>query len=92
VVPQKNLGIFTGLFRSSLGLISLPAPYIGAMLWERFDPRLPFVITAIASLLMVIPVLLKFKLPGKGTQGDMDTQAEFQEMAEKAPIAAGESQ
>jgi hypothetical protein len=53
------------LFEGSLGLISLPAPYIGARLWERFDPRLPFLITAVVSLLTVIPTWLKFKLPKK---------------------------
>jgi MFS family permease len=79
-VPQKNLGIFTGLFRSSLGLISLPAPYIGAMLWERFNPRLPFIITAAATLLMIIPIWLKFKLP------DKENPAEPPELAETAPL------
>ncbi|MGB5846544.1 MAG: MFS transporter [Anaerolineales bacterium] len=63
VVPQKNLGIFTGMFRSSLGLISLPAPYIGAQLWERFNPKVPFIITAILALISVIPTWFKFKLP-----------------------------
>jgi MFS family permease len=63
VVPQENLGIFTGMFRSSLGLISLPAPYIGAQLWERFSPRLPFMITAILALISVIPAWFKFKIP-----------------------------
>jgi MFS family permease len=63
VVPQEMLGTFTGLFRSSLGLISLPAPYIGARLWERFSPKLPFVITSIAALLTVIPAWLFFKVP-----------------------------
>jgi MFS family permease len=63
VVPRSSLGAFTGLFQGSLGLISLPAPWIGAMLWERFDPRLPFVITAVGLLLSVIPVWFKFKLP-----------------------------
>jgi MFS family permease len=63
VVPQKNLGVFTGMFRSSLGLISLPAPYIGAQLWERFNPRVPFIITAILALISVIPAWFKFKLP-----------------------------
>jgi MFS family permease len=63
VVPQKMLGIFMGLFFSSIGLISLPAPWIGAQLWERYSPRLPFVITAGAALLTLIPVLLKFKVP-----------------------------
>lgn len=63
VVPQKSLGIFTGMFRSSLGLISLPAPWLGAQLWERFSPQLPFIITAIIALMTVIPTWLKFKIP-----------------------------
>jgi MFS family permease len=63
VVPQENLGIFTGMFRSSLGLISLPAPFIGAQLWERFNPKVPFIITAILALISVIPTWFKFKLP-----------------------------
>ncbi len=63
VVPQEKLGIFTGMFRSSLGLISLPAPYIGAQLWERFNPRVPFVITAILALISVFPTWFKFKIP-----------------------------
>ena len=63
VVPQKNLGIFTGMFRSSLGLISLPAPLIGAQLWTRFNPRVPFIITAILALISVIPTWFKFKIP-----------------------------
>jgi MFS family permease len=68
VVPQKMLGTFTGLFRSSLGLISLPAPWIGAQLWERFSPRLPFSITAAVAFLTIIPTWFKFKLPSKLTQ------------------------
>ena len=67
VVPQKNLGVFTGMFRGSLGLISLPAPYIGAQLWERFNPRVPFIITAALSLISVIPAWFKFKLPDEET-------------------------
>jgi MFS family permease len=65
VVPQNLLGVFTGMFRSSLGLISLPAPWIGAQLWERFSPRLPFMITAVVALLTVIPTWFKFKIPDK---------------------------
>jgi MFS family permease len=59
VIPQSSLGIFTGLFRGSLGFISLPAPWVGAQLWERFNPRLPFIITAIVSLITVIPTQKK---------------------------------
>jgi hypothetical protein len=44
-----------------------PAPWIGALLWERFNPRLPFLITAIISLFTVIPAWLKFRLPPSPT-------------------------
>jgi MFS family permease len=70
VVPQENLGIFTGMFRSSLGLISLPAPWIGAQLWERFNPRVPFIITAILALISVIPAWFKFKIPDEEQAGE----------------------
>ena len=63
VVPQKMLGTFTGLFHGSLGLISLPAPFIGAILWENFNPQVPFIITAVAALISVIPTWFKFKVP-----------------------------
>jgi hypothetical protein len=32
------------------------------MLWENYDPRLPFAITAVVCLLAIIPVWLKFKI------------------------------
>jgi MFS family permease len=70
IIPQKNLGIFTGMFRSSLGLISLPAPWIGAQLWERFNPRVPFIVTAILALISVIPTWFKFKLPDVEERGE----------------------
>lgn len=71
VVPQEKLGIFTGMFRSSLGLISLPAPWLGAQLWERYNPRVPFIITALLALISVIPAWFKFKLPeGESLPGE----------------------
>lgn len=83
VVPQKLLGVFTGMFRSSLGLISLPAPWIGAQLWENFSPRLPFMITAGVALLTVIPTWLKFKVPD---QGEASTDLASGETATPAEI------
>lgn len=68
VVPPHLLGTFNGIFFGSLGFISLPAPWIGALLWERFDPRLPFLLTAIVALVTVVPAWLKFKLPKPGPQ------------------------
>ena len=68
-VPDKVRGTAFGLFGTSLGLISLPAPAIGAQLWQSVSPQFPFRITAWAALLAVIPVWLKFKLPNGKEDG-----------------------
>jgi MFS family permease len=63
VVPQKLRGTAFGLFSTSLGVISLPAPYIGALLWDKFDPRVPFYVPMVA-LFIILPIIwFKFKLP-----------------------------
>ena len=62
-VPEKVRGTAFGLFNTSLGLISLPAPAIGAQLWERYGPRFPFTLTAWISVIVIVPAWLKFKLP-----------------------------
>jgi MFS family permease len=64
-LPEKLRGTGFGLIQSSLGLFSLPAPYVGGYLYENISPRLPFLITGWASLLAIIPAWLKFKLPDK---------------------------
>jgi MFS family permease len=76
VVPEKVRGTAFGLFSTSLGLLSLPAPALGAQLWERVSPRLPFSLTAIAGLVSIIPVWLKFKLPAR-SNGEAEVDAEI---------------
>lgn len=62
-VPSKLLGTFQGVFRGSLGFISLPAPWLGTQLWAKFTPRTPFIVTAMASLIILPIVWFKFVLP-----------------------------
>ncbi|MCB0118885.1 MAG: MFS transporter [Anaerolineales bacterium] len=75
-VPKNLRGIAFGLFSTSLGVVSLPAPWIGAQLWERFGPTSPFKITATVLLLSVIPIWLKFKLPKTEELPEADTPVE----------------
>lgn len=63
-VPQHLRGVAFGLFSTSLGLVSLPAPVIGGYLWENVSPQFPFLLTSGAALLSIIPVWLKFKVTG----------------------------
>jgi len=65
-VPENVRGTAMGLFHSSLGFVSLPAPMIGAQLWERINPQFPFNLTAWVALFITLPVWKKFKLPANG--------------------------
>jgi MFS family permease len=80
-VPEKLRGTAFGLFGTSLGLVSLPAPAIGARMWERYSPQVPFYLTGLAALISAIPAWFKFKLPQNGDTPAMDEGIE--EMAIK---------
>lgn len=67
VVPQHLRGVAFGVFSTSIGLISLPAPYIGALLWERFTPQLPFYVPLVVTVLLLPIMWIKFKLPAGET-------------------------
>ncbi|HAV21125.1 MAG: MFS transporter [Bacillota bacterium] len=56
VVPWNRRGVAYGLFATSLGLVSLPAPYIGGIMWNALGPKAPFIVPLVANLI-VTPVL-----------------------------------
>jgi MFS family permease len=61
-VPPELRGIAFGFLSTSNGVVALPAPWLGAMLWRGVAPVAPFWVTAAAMLVIVPPVLAKFKL------------------------------
>ena len=63
VVPHDRLGAFNGVFYGSIGLIALPAPYLGTLMWEKINPQAPFFVAAVVSLLTIFPIWFKFKVP-----------------------------
>ncbi len=85
-VPEKLRGTAFGLFSTSLGLISLPAPWIGARLWESVNPIFPFYIPMV-SLLLLLPVMwIKFKLP-PDAEGSAGAQVLDGAVADASPVA-----
>ena len=68
-VPEKLRGTAFGLFSTSLGLISLPAPWIGARLWEGISPIFPFYVPLVAMVAMLPVMWIKFKVPARRGQG-----------------------
>lgn len=63
VVPNEKRGLAFGLFGTTLGILSLPMPWIGAQLWERFTPQTPYLFVIIACLISIPIIWSKFKLP-----------------------------
>jgi len=70
VIPEKLRGTAYGLFSTSLGLISLPAPWLGARLWESVSPIFPFYIPLVAMVLMLPVMWFKFKPPYTSDDND----------------------
>jgi DHA1 family multidrug resistance protein-like MFS transporter len=75
VVPLKLRGMAFGVFSTSIGLVSLPAPYLGAVLWERFAPQVPFYVPLVATVLLLPVMWIKFKLPPPPARQDESTEA-----------------
>ncbi len=67
VVPTSLRGTAFGLFTTSLGLISLPAPFIGGLMWKHIDPRAPFIVPIVVTLALLPLMWVKFKLPPKAS-------------------------
>ena len=62
-VPEDKRGLAFGLFGTSLGLLGLPMPWLGAQMWERIAPQAPFWVTVAACAISVPIAWYKFVLP-----------------------------
>ncbi len=58
-VPPRLRGITVGLLATSWGIVSLPSPWIGGLLWTYFGPKVPFVTTVALGSLALIPAWFK---------------------------------
>jgi MFS family permease len=65
VVPESKRGLAFGLFGTTLGILSLPFPWIGARLWEGLSPQAPFWIAVFACLVSIPLAWYKFVLPAQ---------------------------
>ena len=75
VVPESKRGLAFGLFGTSLGILSLPFPWIGAQLWQRVGPQAPFWLTVVASAISIPIAAWAFVLPKRRPPDGADEQA-----------------
>ena len=73
-VPKKMRGTAFGFFSSSIGLLSLPSPYIGTLIWQNYGPKVPFYVLFVVMMLMLPIIWTKFKISGSidNTEGETE--------------------
>jgi MFS family permease len=57
IVPQKQMGRWTGIVSLVRGLTSIPAPLIGGLIWDQLGPHYVFVATIAIDILARLPLL-----------------------------------
>lgn len=60
VVPESKRGMAFGFFGTTLGILSLPMPWVGAQLWDKISPRSPFWLTFFANLISIMIAWTRF--------------------------------
>ena len=62
-VSQHLRGLAYAFVATSLGVISLPAPWIGSQIWIAMGPKAPFILTSALGILALIPAWLRLRIP-----------------------------
>ena len=57
IVPQKQMGRWTGIVSLVRGLTSIPAPLIGGVIWDQLGPHYVFIATIAVDILARLPLL-----------------------------------
>jgi MFS family permease len=64
-VPMKVRGLTYGLVATSLGIFSLPAPWIGSQVWKVVSPQAPFLMSVVVAAVVIIPAWFKLVIKTK---------------------------
>ncbi|MCK4439165.1 MFS transporter [Candidatus Bathyarchaeota archaeon] len=57
LVPRKFIGRWRGIIGLCTGLITIPAPIIGGLVWEHLGPEWVFIIPVFIDILIRLPIL-----------------------------------
>lgn len=74
-VDPKLRGIAYALVATSVGLVSLASPWIGARLWETFGPKVPYILTVLLGSLALIPAWTKLRVPANQKEAQEEQAA-----------------
>jgi hypothetical protein len=58
LVPVERMGKWSGVLGLFRGLVTIPAPLIGGLIWRKLGPMYVFIIPLAVDLLLRIPLLV----------------------------------
>jgi MFS family permease len=61
IMPQKHMGRWIGIVSLVRGLMAIPAPLIGGLIWDHLGPHYVFVVTIAIDLLARLPLLASIR-------------------------------
>ncbi len=61
--PAHLRGVAYAVVPAIIGLVALPAPWIGGQIWEATSPKIPFLVTFLLGSLVLIPAWFKLRVP-----------------------------
>jgi len=61
IVPKEQMGRWIGLIGLIRGLVSIPAPLIGGLIWEHFGPQDVFVFAVLLDAAVRLPLLASIR-------------------------------
>ena len=57
LVPVRHMGKWSGMVGLFRGLVTIPAPILGGLIWDHMDPAYVFLIPILADMLIKVPLL-----------------------------------
>jgi MFS family permease len=58
LVPREHMGKWTGVLGMFVGLVSIPAPVVGGIVWEHIGPEYVFLIPIALDVMIRLPLLI----------------------------------
>lgn len=62
-VPRESLGMTWGVYMTALGVLAIPAPYIGGLLYDNVSPAAAFIVAGLCMVVAAPLALWKLRLP-----------------------------
>jgi hypothetical protein len=61
IVPQEQMGRWFGLIGLVRGLVSVPAPLLGGLIWEHIAPQYVFIFAVVVDAALRLPLLASIR-------------------------------